>query len=343
MEPSFGYETPQDVPGINERITALNASAQEKLDALPLNSSTHSQFMGGTCPANNDFVSTVSRYAAEILPDLLVQMNNKSAASRWKSYQKGVRWYHRSVPFSSDFQSIARNTKYEVDTLLDAEDFLLAHSFVADAAKRRQVISSLQDLMNHMECRGHEQAAFVEGLTVELLPFQLQSLQWATEREQIAGGIQSFFWSKLPSPMDESPPLYYSPLLGRISRSKPDLVRGGIIAEQMGLYVYVKLALLLWCVRFLISLCFRGKTVISLALILRNPAPKEPASGSPVADIASAPTAESVEPFWDPDLYTRTKNPNHDKRGSILSRGTLVVVSRIDSVDCSLSSAMLTR
>jgi len=112
--------------------------------------------------------------------------------------------------------------------------------------------------------------------------------------------------------------IYYSPILERFRRDKPKLVRGGIIAEEMGL----------------------GKTVISLALILQNPAPAVPQSGSPIsaleklssnADVASA---AAVQTPWDTDLYARSSASN-SKRGSILSRGTLVVVR----MDCTLLCA----
>ena len=158
--------------------------------------------------------------------------------------------------------------------------------------------------MNHLENRGHAAAPFVEGLTVELLPFQLQSLQWAIERETTPGGLQSFFWTKLPSVEQPNTTVYYNPILGKLSTSKPNLVRGGIIAEQMGL----------------------GKTVISLALILQNPAPTLLASGSLATSITAQPSLAPGQPFWDPELYGRTSE-SKKKRGSILSRGTLVVVS----------------
>lgn len=66
-----------------------------------------------------------------------------------------------------------------------------------------------------------------------------------------------------------------------------------------------------------------GKTVISLALILQNPAPVVPEAGSNVSTIPAQ--IPSNGPFRDPDLYERTKDES-DSRGSIISRGTLVVV-----------------
>ena len=66
-----------------------------------------------------------------------------------------------------------------------------------------------------------------------------------------------------------------------------------------------------------------GKTIISLSLILKNPAPPFPASGSAVGalDTASKP---AVGEGWDTSLYGLTSTGNA-KRGSLLSRGTLVI------------------
>ena len=69
-----------------------------------------------------------------------------------------------------------------------------------------------------------------------------------------------------------------------------------------------------------------GKTVITLALILANPAPLEPAVGSNATEITAQPTPDPEIPFRDPDLFKRTSGV-HQKRGGIVSRGTLVVVS----------------
>jgi hypothetical protein len=96
-------------------------------------------------------------------------------------------------------------------------------------------VTSLQGLMQHLENRGHPEVAAVDGLTVELLPYQKQSVQWAKERETVAGGIQRFLWTKLPHVDDDRvDDLYYCPLLGKFSKEKPQLARGGIIAEMMG-------------------------------------------------------------------------------------------------------------
>jgi SNF2 family DNA or RNA helicase len=160
--------------------------------------------------------------------------------------------------------------------------------------------------MLQLEGIGHEKVDFVEGLNVELLDFQRQTLKWTLERENTPGGIQSYFWAKLPGVPDRKDDLYYNPIVQRFRKDKPRVVRGGFIAEEMGL----------------------GKTVISLALILKNPAPLLPESGKPVSELQSNRGVDTgrLNEGWDKDPHKVDPTSNR-KRGGILSRGTLVIVS----------------
>lgn len=190
--------------------------------------------------------------------------------------------------------------------VLGTQDFAFCHLFLNNRPCRlAQFMSSISGIMLQLENTGHEEVNFVDGLNVELLEFQRQTLKWALERETIPGGIQRLVWAPLPEDSTRQKDLanaecqtpYFSPILSRFRKTAPKVVRGGFIAEEMGL----------------------GKTVISLALILKNPAPSLPASGSPTSDLAKLP-ADSP---WDKTTYNRSEF----KRGSILSRGTLVIVS----------------
>ena len=66
--------------------------------------------------------------------------------------------------------------------------------------------------------------------------------------------------------------------------------------------------------------------MISLALILKNPAPAVPESGSKIACLSQASnnSESNSSSKWNADLYEQTSDSN-SKRGSIISRGTLVV------------------
>lgn len=147
-----------------------------------------------------------------------------------------------------------------------------------------------------------KEVPYVDGLNVELLQFQRQAVQWCLERETVAGGIQSLLWPEVPqvaSPRKKT--LYYNPIIETFRRDKPHVIRGGILASEMGL----------------------GKTVICLALILSNPAPHYPISGSPISKLDEYEVEDNAA-AWDTDLYERT-SANAPKRGKIISRGTLVV------------------
>ena len=89
-----------------------------------------------------------------------------------------------------------------------------------------------QDVLACLENLGHEPELTCEGLEVELLDFQKQSLKWAMERETIRGGIQSYFWIPLSI---KGVNLYFNPITASFRASKPSEVRGGIIADEMGL------------------------------------------------------------------------------------------------------------
>lgn len=167
--------------------------------------------------------------------------------------------------------------------------------------------ASIGEIMLRLENIGYHSVDYIDGFKIELLDFQRQSVQWAFEREIVPDGIQSYFWTKLSDATRKD--IYFNPLVG-LKRGKPRIVRGGYIAEEMGL----------------------GKTVISLALILKNPAPENPPSGSPVSILEKKdPFGSSVDseykPVWDKVMHMDEITHNNKKRGSIISQGTLVIVS----------------
>ena len=163
---------------------------------------------------------------------------------------------------------------------------------------------------------GHKKYPHVEGLTVTLHEYQKQAVGFMLEREN--GDNRMQVWAKLPPCPGEGgtkDTLYFSPILGSFSTKPERIGRGGFLCEEMGL----------------------GKTVISLAVILSNPAPPLPLSGTQV----SGDNAHVTEKGWSvmkkksairPDfdeltagLFGDTNEVISDGTGSFFHTGTLVV------------------
>ena len=95
--------------------------------------------------------------------------------------------------------------------------------------------------------KGRDQVEMPSGLVnCKPMTFQLQSMSWMLEAEQ--KGIDHSMWTEVKI---NNKVFYMSLPLAQMSHGKPTAVRGGLLAEAMGL----------------------GKTVICLGLILLNPAP----------------------------------------------------------------------
>ncbi len=282
---------------LSTRVERLSSAKDEYESQLTMTPSDGSRFGGGVCirDPSNSFRNSMIRLFSEHFPSMMCQ-------------------HCGDDDLVASCKGATRRRKYSrVDSILGFQTAIAAQaSFEADASdcdsEKYRVSSklSIKDIMVRVENLGHGSEDCVEGLKIELLEFQRQSLKWALECERTPGGVQSFFWSKVPN-SGEKGDLYYHPILKSFRKDKPALVRGGFIAEQMGL----------------------GKTVISLALILKNPAPKFPLSGSSIADLKKkGPNADNSESVgWDENLCEK-KGLGHlsnKKTGSIICRGTLVI------------------
>jgi hypothetical protein len=258
-------------------------------DKLSLVCSSGSRSMG--CTSSNDvsFAGVLKGYHMHFLPKyiLLFSSDRSRVIARFRAERTDCSDCH------------------DLTLLLGSERSAFASCLQGEARKLLYRNCSIHEVMMRLENIGHAKVDFVEGLNVELLDFQRQSLQWALEREKLPDGIQSYFWAKLPADPDRKDDLYYNPIIQKFRNDKPRVVRGGFIAEEMGL----------------------GKTVISLALILKNPAPLLPESGKPVSDLWCESGADATaHEGWNQDLH-KTATISSAKRGSILTRGTLVIVS----------------
>eukprot|EP00531_Pseudo-nitzschia_arenysensis_P016699 CAMPEP_0116122050 /NCGR_PEP_ID=MMETSP0329-20121206/4012_1 /TAXON_ID=697910 /ORGANISM="Pseudo-nitzschia arenysensis, Strain B593" /LENGTH=1515 /DNA_ID=CAMNT_0003615881 /DNA_START=43 /DNA_END=4590 /DNA_ORIENTATION=+ len=291
--PPYGVETSQVIDDIRDKLPVHLAKISDFLDenSRRLTLAPSSKFRASAAvyssATSHSLRDSTARYFSEDIVDIL------------GTYSRNSQLFGNLL-----FGQTRRRDKFcQLDLLLGYETASVVELCLVQKGFSRRS-SSIKDIMIAIENLGHESEDCVEGLNIELLEFQRQSLRWALEREQAPGGVQSFFWSKLPITGESNGDLYYNPILNLFRKDKPALVRGGFIAEQMGL----------------------GKTVISLALILKNPAPEFPLSGSPVSELekddASSARAESCG--WERNLYERTSAANK-KTGSVISRGTLVI------------------
>jgi len=188
---------------------------------------------------------------------------------------------------------------------LDPGEWALIKNLKPHLQAVKSKCTTMNGILQQLENLGHAPAGNVNGLTVELFDFQRQAIGWALERER-QGGFERFLWTKLlfkssvtvldtvSDTLKQKPlQLYYSPILDIFIKEAPADSRGDLIAAQMGM----------------------GKTIISLLLVLMNPAPLFPASGTVVAGYDT--------PYW--PRTTPFSEESSKKRGSIFSRGTLVV------------------
>jgi hypothetical protein len=235
-------------------LESLKAQCEEISASHALTgSSSFSTVLGGTCQSEVDFSSVLKRYYTETFAELIKNSDSRlpdeTFLETWCMRQLGLSSHHRQMKSVLRFQSSSGEadvsyhhrgsrrgeTMRTLWTVLDPKDALLALGLGKSAVDLSHQVTSLESLMQHLENRGHSEVTAIDGLTVELLPFQKQSVQWAKERETVAGGIQRFLWTKVP-PVDDDrvDDLYYCPLLGKFSEEQPQLARGGIIGEMMG-------------------------------------------------------------------------------------------------------------
>jgi hypothetical protein len=276
------------------RVGSLLSAKNVNENRLTMEPSNGSRFSGGVCsPASpTSFRDAIMRYVSE----------------HFLSYTQKGGYDCQEDLIASCLGATRRNSFETLDVILGFQTAVTAQNcFERDALEcpyHSHESQSIEQTMIALENLGHESEDCVEGLKIDLLDFQRQSLKWALEREQTPGGVQSYFWPKLPQAGEGQEDIFFNPILKCFRKDKPAVVRGGFIAEQMGL----------------------GKTVISLALILKNPAPNFPKSGSPISELMKKDpcNAASKSCGWEKNLYEKTSISNK-KTGSIICKGTLVI------------------
>lgn len=116
---------------------------------------------------------------------------------------------------------------------------------------------SLAGVMEHVVNRGYMVSVHQpEALAVTLYDFQRSTYQWMIDQEKDLDGINAMFWEEWKYRNHVS--VFYFPLAGEFRLLRPPKTNGGLLCEEMGL----------------------GKTVEIIALILGNPAIKEPSDST---------------------------------------------------------------
>ena len=227
---------------IQEAMDSFNGATSESRSKLSLLSSSGETWLGGTTNSTpGDFASFLQGYFSEMLVEDLCRCRNEVASS-WLAKKFGVVSSHRNMRNTNGHlhssimchEGDRMGDTYFSSYLAPSEYPLAIENLAPEADNMRLRIKNVATLVQHLENLGHASAPFIEGLTVDLLPFQKESVQWALERELQKGGVQSFLWTELPSVDDEQvDKLYLNPVLNRVTSQKPKLVRGGFICEGM--------------------------------------------------------------------------------------------------------------
>lgn len=88
-----------------------------------------------------------------------------------------------------------------------------------------------QALMKWLQAEVRPEAPQPPGLTVDLHPYQRQSLKFMLENEQGEGGHRRHFWVPYKTPSGFT--FWWSPLFNRASREVAPCPWGGFLAEEM--------------------------------------------------------------------------------------------------------------
>lgn len=303
-------------------INRYNEAAMEVSNKLSFYASSHSKDCGVVADSNETFADAIKNItSASIFDDVAnkdMMVNGNSLGVTAAASELGIASIHRDLQRDTHYgQNNCIRGSLGFSTYLDSEDCGLVNNLKHASSRVRSRCSTMNGLLQQCENLGHAPADHVDGLNVELFDFQKQAVGWALDREK-EGGVERFLWTKVPeksklvsSVSQEKADqrtvsvvecqLYYSPILDVFRLDEPSDIRGGLIAAQMGL----------------------GKTVISLALVLLNPAPERPISGTKVEDYNATSDDTNFSPSWPPAPKLAGGAPS--KRGSIFSRGTLVV------------------
>ena len=300
----------KDTEEQKQAISLYNASAQAIRKNLSFHSSSGKSYGGGVSNNDMSLYGTLKRFFSACIIDDGIEIGSHSRLRMgWVGRQLKLVAHHRDGRggYSSLVGRSSAVSLPFASYLRDEDHAIFVENVAPKVCRIHSSTKTFSGLVQHLENLGHEAAAQPDGINVDLLDFQKQALGWAIERENNPGGVAAFLWAELPRRVDDFTPgysgkLYFSPLLDKFSQEMPAVARGGLICETMGL----------------------GKTVESLSLVLQNPAPDSPQSGTIVRGYRfSTQNIQNAPPGW---TVEKMDKAGHEMgRGSIFSRGTLVV------------------
>jgi SNF2 family DNA or RNA helicase len=273
----------------NEAAVEGDAMEDDTEDRIVFTGSTNSR--GGICSTD---LSLRGHYLS-LCKELVIESGSSDGLGRDNKFKPS--WYNCKKGFSS-LMTLGDRLYVDPAVYIHRDDLPLV--FVnanKKIGKIRESMKSLSGLLNSFENLGHKPAPEIDGLNITLHDYQKQAVGWMLDREN--GNNSHQIWSKVPiikgSQVGED--IWFCPFLGRFAKkSSPTMGRGGFLCEEMGL----------------------GKTVISLSLILQNPAPAVPPSG---VDVPLNGTSFVTAKGWS-GVPPRLAD---DEIGSTFSHGTLVV------------------
>lgn len=160
--------------------------------------------------------------------------------------QKGI--LQRQLPLKTErtFESICFNFKKENEDVKKCKDNLteVFDSFHGNSQSFRQKTDigkhlRIQAVLSSPEfcvSQGYKSADQPENVKLTLYPFQLETLAWMMDKENQTS-ISEPFWVPIDgSDMNgDMVRWYYCPLTGTLSRFAPPPLKGGVLAEEMGL------------------------------------------------------------------------------------------------------------
>ena len=117
---------------------------------------------------------------------------------------------------------------------------------------------TLSGLLQHCENVGYREMPrdAVDGLAIELFPYQRQTLAWMVDQESMEGGLNATLWERREwldrarggaVAADQPECCWAFPMAGELRLDAPPVCHGGLLAEEMGLGKTVEIvALSLW-------------------------------------------------------------------------------------------------